>query len=129
MSIIYDALQKSQKKVEKTRENISVKKIPEKKTSLLFVFILSCLTLIGAAYFSIVHYPHKPLSPPIKPVVINTKPLALNGVFVSHDYKTAIINNRYVLIGDMIEGRKVLDIALDGVRLLDDGHVVVLHAA
>jgi len=59
-----------------------------------------------------------------------TQPLlVLNGVFFSEDEGYALINNRIVKKGDIIDGATVKQVTLEGVRLEFEGSVIRLSAS
>lgn len=67
------------------------------------------------------------------PVVVDTKrqsepELTLNGVFFSQEEGYALINNRIVKEGDLVEGAVVKRIALDEVELDFQGSVIKLNS-
>lgn len=54
---------------------------------------------------------------PKKPSILSH--LVINGIFVSPEYRTALINDQYIAVGDEIEGLKVVEIKIDKVKFFD----------
>lgn len=142
MSIIYDALRKVEKFQQTTsKEKERVDKHPKFKFSLLYILIVGIGFFIANIFFNFFTKPtlidtHTSLStnlPPLKETIqvkesppsqetITNKPMVLpsfvlNGVFFSGDQGYALINNRIVTRGDVIEGATVKRIDLEEVEL------------
>ncbi len=142
MSILYDALKKTQLKSSVVNSTITITK-KSKKWSWLIISLAALLGLLIAA-FSIYYITAKPKPKPQpeKPKMVGVKKpaplpkpivkkvnLSLMGVFISDDEKVAMINNRLMHIGDVIEGMKVVSIELEGVKLGGNNTVITLHDA
>ncbi|MCM8813119.1 MAG: hypothetical protein NC924_04190 [Candidatus Omnitrophica bacterium] len=67
------------------------------------------------------------ISPPVvtlPPPVQKPAPLEVTGILWDEKYPTAIINSRVVKIGDLIEGKTVVDIEQNRVLLMEDGQLL-----
>lgn len=132
MSIIYDALQKTQA----NRDAIisgAPKKSRKRLKIILISLILSVFTISLISYFSTIAPSKKKLvkkipKPPVvvKHVVPPLPQLTLNGFFLSDDESIAMINNRIMHVGDTIENMKVMSISENGVELGDSERHMVL---
>ena len=56
----------------------------------------------------------------------NSSSLFLNGTMIIDNKKAALINNEIYKIGDTIAGKKIINITLEGVELLDDNGIITL---
>ena len=132
MSIIYDALQKTQQNLA-NRHNITTQKKSNQRAQWLDI----CLILIIAFLFIAVAFAYYPL---LKKSLSSTTPqpantvatqgnYVLNGVFLSDQEKVALINNKPFHIGDTIDGLKVVAIELDSIQLKDTKNTFVLRTA
>ena len=129
MSIIYDALQK-------TQQHREIKQpLPGKKKSIFSPVRLTlalCLTLCAVAIVIMAFYTKgikRPVTPPPSTVMPmkNIPPMTLNGIFFSSQYKIAMINNHIFQIGDMVNGMKIVDIQYDNVQLEHGNHRLELR--
>lgn len=148
MSIIYEALKKIEKNVNRppsVEKSAQDKGIQErKKPNRLLMYILLVLTGLFA-----VKTGFKLLSPPPptilqadvlplaaevapkpveeeKPVIIPDPVLSLNGTYFQGEQGYALINNRIVKPGDTIQGATVKEINLEKVVLEFEGRVITL---
>jgi hypothetical protein len=153
LSIIYDALKKLEKNVagniaSKGNENTPRATGPKKSNKQVLVFIL--IILIALSSFKIASnlfgkpklkpsamlatvISHVPLTPPSsvsseeEPAVNLIEPkLILSGLYFQGDEGYALINNRIVKVGDIIQGARVKEIGLDKVALEFDGRIISL---
>lgn len=123
MSIIYDALQKAQKK----RENQTLRLQPKIQSSRnwrrILMLSFACITVV--IFVSIVisqidfHQIPKSKSIPV------TKPekkmkLLLNGVLLSNETNIAMINNKPFSVGDKIDEMTIISIDQEKVVLKND---------
>lgn len=143
MSIIYDALKKSQQaRAEKPALTVSRKAGSvrmNRKDMILTLLILTCLfataVIVTMSAESALNLPiigKKIAGAKPKPVAlrINAAPrLMLDGVFLSDKEKLAMINRRSYHEGDVISGFKVVSIAFDQVRLKDQTRSITLRNA
>lgn len=140
MSIIYEALKKSQKIRSASKPEPKVKAIPAKRHGnarnhlIITLLFLTCLFTIYMA----ATMPHGKLLPSLsmtkktinhdaaaatkralakrEPVFIIPK-LRLDGVFLSNREKMAMIDNKAYHLGDEVKGMKLVSITLDKVKL------------
>ena len=143
MSIIYDALKKSQQAraakptltIARKAKNIRV----NRKDMILTLLILTCLfatavivTMPAESALKLPILGQKMAGKKPAPLVlrINAAPrLMLDGVFLSDKEKLAMINRRSYHEGDVIGGFKVVSIAFDQVRLKDQTRSITLRNA
>ena len=145
MSIIYDALKKSQKtraaKSKPTTARVIALKIADKRKHIIItLLILTCLFCIVAAFtisggsslrLALIS---KNSPPPVKlqPVVVKIAAaprLMLDGVFLSEKEKLAMINHHSYHEGDMINGMQVVSIGFDEVELKNNARSIKLRSA
>jgi len=122
LSIIYDALQKTQKN--QPTENPKPK-YPAKhffRIKALLSISLSLLVIFVVTYAYLTKRPQHTVTTLQSP----TK-LSLNGVFVSNAAQVAMINHRMFHVGDQINNMKVISIEYDGVKLANGEDVVILR--
>ena len=125
MSIIYEALKKTQKHIEQNKVTLANTKVilPAKKRwwavgGLSTTFIALCLV----SYY----LPGKPVAD-TRPLIVAEAPIGkmqLTGVFVSDAEKIAVINDRMVHEGDMVGTMRVIRIDIESVAL-QRGHKVI----
>lgn len=133
MSIIYDALKKSQQ-ARAAKAPITVARRPkiQRKNIITTLLILTVIFTILAAFM--------PGGPSLKmpsligqnktqaPIIVASAPrLMLDGVFLSDTEKLAMINRRSYHEGDSVSGMKVISIAFDQVQLRGKSHSVTLR--
>lgn len=155
MSIIYDALKKTQENITphstetkpvKNAEPL-LKSKPKKISFLLYALIISAGIILGNILLgflprskSPVPAAAKPLSSAKKPVLLTRqelpraaakrkkgqKGMVLNGVFFSENKGYALINNRIVKEGDVLdEGRVIQRIGMTDVEIIDANGAVI----
>ncbi len=128
MSIIYDALKKTQRKRQVTQPIVTLSKddrtLP--KVRLRFLLATSMMMLLGlmiiySSYtvFSAKLEPMPIIKAPAPSIAKKTEGLQLNGIFISDKSKIAMINNETYKVGDLVRDMKVVDIDLNSVRLSD----------
>jgi hypothetical protein len=139
VSIIYEALQKTQRQRSNTQNALPRLKAQHWKwlDLGLIVTIICLLGVIAVAYFPHIvrHAPKKlpvvvhPVAPPVLPKKVEYKPnLILNGVMLAEDDEIALINNKSFHVGDTVEGLRVVSIRPETVKLRDNSnHTVVLQ--
>jgi len=133
LSIIHDALQKTQEKQTEINKNIFYK--PKHLSSKFKWFLFSLMSFIAVGYmiyFFIAQYHHN------KTLALNNQiqknhlqkthipPLHLDGIFISNNVKLAMINNKFYRVGDDVNGLHVTQIEFEGVELEKSGNVIHL---
>lgn len=136
MSIIYDALKKSQQaRAAKAPIAVARKKRINRKQAMISLLVLTTIFMIVTA---LTMTRGKSLSLPllsrheIKPtaIALNAAPrLMLDGVFLSDTEKMAMINRHSYHEGDSVNGMKVVSIAFDKVQLKNQTHSIILRNA
>lgn len=141
MSIIYKALEKTQRNLIHKRDNYRERPWLD---MVLYAIIICLLLVVGFAYYpKIKKYFHKPIvvqktivAAPVAVAIKNAVPteiayqgkLILNGVFMSDQEKIALINNQPMHVGDSVEGKKIISIDLNKVKLQDQSNILILKA-
>ena len=150
MSIIYDALKKVEVAVDKT-PTVKIDKghKPHFKAYLIYTLVICLGFFVAYIFFGLFTKPLKTsttvavkspapppsslLPPPAPPSTDIQKPaqpsLTLNGVFFSEGQGYALINNRIVKEGDLIDGVTVVRITLEEVDLDFQGSSIKLSIA
>ncbi len=157
MSIIYDALQKVQKNINKQTtppqpqapKGTSPAKAKTKPFLIYILVVCFGLALGNFAYNFLNHKPKKIISgtsslaplkqaavtqtdsseEPANPNATLSEPtLVLNGVFFEQGDGYALINNKIVRPGEEIEHAKVKEITIDGVTLDFNGKIIKLSS-
>jgi hypothetical protein len=145
LSIIYDALKKSQKtRAAKSRTptaRVIARKLADKRKHVLFTlliltslfFIITALTMTGGSSLRL-KLISKKAPPPVKvqPVVVKLAAaprLMLDGVFLSEREKLAMINHHSYHEGDTINGMQVVSIGFDEVELKGNSRSIKLRSA
>ncbi len=138
MSIIYDALQKTQRN-RSGNKDINLDHINRKIRFLdrgLLIAIILLLVMVGYAYHPLLTM-HLHVTK-TKPVVIAAPQtveaaappnMVLNGVLMSDNNQTALINNQFYHIGDSVNGMKIINIELNNVKLQQGNQVVILRTS
>ena len=141
MSIIYNALQKTQAALsEKTAAPVAseptvaaspVSKDEASRRDYLLLSVAALLVLVAGMTMQ-QHWPapaqkQVALVKPLPPVVMPS--LVVNGIFLSAHDTMAIVNQKTLHIGDSISGMRVVGINLQGVRLQDHQHAVLLPSS
>ncbi len=150
MSIIYEALKKAEKTIgiaTEIKKNTGLMPSRPKTNPYLIFLLIACLTLyIANSIFNFIVNANKPAAPAVliaalpqealpapapEPEIKKEEPppappLILNGIFYSQDGGYALINNRIVRVGDIIEGAIVKRINLDEVELEGAGKTIKL---
>lgn len=138
MSIIYDALKKSQQaRTAKAPIAVARKKRANRKHVMITLLALTTIFMIVAAFTmsggSSLHLPllgHKSPAKAANSIALNAAPrLMLDGVFLSDTEKMAMINRRSYHVGDSVNGMKVVSIAFDQVQLKNQTHSIILRNA
>ena len=138
MSIIYDALQKTQKN-RITKSDIMT---PKPRTNVLKIKLILMLTsalivTTGFYFFSQFRHLSTSVTPikkivqiakttPPQPTVENNKQLSLQGIFSSDKNKMAMINNKMYQVGDTVDEMKIISITQKGVKLQKKNEVLTL---
>lgn len=133
MSIIYEALKKTQEQRKVASEVTMIKRPKAKRKSFTFSFknykiialafaLISMIALV--AFYSIYLFQPKAKPPIAKPTM--TK-LTLNGIFSSDDEKIAMINNNIMHVGDRVAGMQITKIDYPTVTLSNGKQAVTLH--
>ena len=122
MSIIYDALQKTQK-IQTAEETIQKKsnKRPLRTIVLLLATMIVFIIFISTDP-SLIKWSHRQPAP----LVSNTK-LNLNGVFLSDDTKVAMINNHLFHVGNTVNNMRIVSIDYEGVKLANGKNIIFLQ--
>jgi hypothetical protein len=139
VSIIYDALQKTQR-----NRSVSRDIYPDRanyRARWIDIGLIAAVVLLSAfviyAYWPLItnHFKHASSvktatvgakeSPPLvaAPVPDN---LVLNGVLMSDQNQTALINNQFYHLGDAVGGMRIVSIELNNVKLQDGNKIVIL---
>lgn len=131
MSIIYEALKKTQQKRTISGEiTVQQKQKMSMSTTIILINLLLIICLLAFSKIYSTIFVHKaPLPPPPTPapVKIVKKQLPaidkflLSGMFISKDEKLVIINNKTLHEGDLVDGAKVASILPNKVILLQYG--------
>ena len=139
MSIIYDALKKTEAKTKDIEEKIKSPK-PNNFKFLRVILVLCILIIVGLAVFFIGKPSKSPtfspgtklipkirLPTPVKtsaskktksPVLDKDSPfLSLNGIIFSDGQYSALINGKIVEVGDFIEGAQIHKVDSEGVEI------------
>lgn len=144
MSIIYDALQKTQRQL-----NSKIQFDYPKSHRNWFDIVLRVVIVILLFFVTLTYYPKiknyfaqnkhaqiqqvKP-QPPIMAVAPAPLPyqppkkLVLNGIFISDQENLALINDRLLKIGETVDGSKVVNITAKRVTMEAEGHLFVLDS-
>lgn len=138
MSIIYDALKKSQEaraaKIQITRRPRKLKVIKRKNIIITMLILTTIFTIIaafttpGSPALKLPMFGRKNVKPPVQAIAAAPR-LMLEGVFLSDTEKLAMINHRSYHEGDSINGMQVVSIAFDQVKLGNKQRSVVLRTA
>lgn len=142
MSIIYKALQKTQRKRE--HENHSLFEPNDTVThhsywfdAILLVIIAILLTVVIIAYYPRMHFFAKAapviVKPQLSPQAVKEAAFKsqyhLNGIFVSDQNIIAMINNQYFHLGDIVGDMKIISITDKSVRLKNQDQVIELEVS
>lgn len=133
MSIIYDALQKTQQRGHGLNKPIPLKsglKLQWQKMSFILFGLMVLLILGVILQMTWQFYSKSPI--PASSVVKKTTHthklnLQLNGIFLDSNDKLAMINNNMYSLGDSIDGLKIVSITTNRVRLQDNEHSILLR--
>jgi hypothetical protein len=138
VSIIYDALQKTQRNRSSNKE-INLDHINRKIKFLdrgLLIAIILLLAIVVYAYHPLVtkhlHVAkNKSVVAAAPQTVVTAAPanMILNGVLMSDNNQTALINNQFYHIGDSVNGMKIINIELNNVKLQLGNQIVVLRTS
>lgn len=126
MSIIYDALQKTQQ----TREKKIASSLPWVTICLLIIIACLLIVVISAYYPQIKKYFSFQSSvalPTVRAPATYQGNLVLNGVLLSNQEKIAMINNQAFHVGDTVDGLQVVDIQSTSVKLQNDKNMFILQ--
>lgn len=139
MSIIYDALKKSQKtraaQPQLRTTPFKFKKL-DRKNTIISLLIMTCLFVIAATLALPTPSASTRLygdATAVKPMTARTLKLAsaprlmLEGVFLSDNERLAMINHRTYHEGDKVNGMRIVNIALDEVTLQNKKRSLVLR--
>ena len=141
MSIIYDALKKSQKARASNVSRIRVARIPKNRRAQMIavLLLLTSLFIIVATIKLSAQQPKTiimqsaraiKLPTPIKTAAASVAAprVLLDGVFLSDKEKLAMINHRAYHEGDLINGMQIVNIAFDEVTLKNSARSLTLHS-
>lgn len=145
MSIIYEALQKTQRNRQNKLNNDKFvnAEIVTRRFDLFDLILISIIMCLLSAVVYLYHS-HFSVKTPAKPIpsatvasnevptvqvteAVSTPQLTLNGVLVSDADKIALINNQPLHTGDTISGMKIVSIELNEVVLQQGTQRLVLH--
>jgi len=154
MSIINEALKKTEESIQKsaTKETAKPNKKPKSKPHLFYILIFIGSLFLCSLIFTIIKRNIVPASAPepLKTALINkesqiapilpvadpstfpeeqTKPerkFILNGIFFSNNGGYALVNNQIVRENDLVDGAKVEKITINSVELNNEGKTVTL---
>jgi hypothetical protein len=142
LSIIYDALQK----IQMTHQKKIDKNYSDKFDTLIIYILVILSTLIIMLEFPIIKakYLTKPIQL-VKKNIVSPKPLKtemqlvnveefkskyrVNGIFFSNEQKVALINDKFLNIGDKIETFKIVNIYNDHLILKNSHQMITLTIA
>lgn len=138
MSIIYDALKKSQQA--RAKLHVKAVRMPrnKRKNMIMMLLILSCIFAIitsllipATASLSLPMTSRHSTSQKqqIMPYIAAKPRLMLEGVFLSDTEKLALINHRAYHEGDYVNGMKIVSIAFDQVELKNKYSSIKLRSA
>ena len=68
-----------------------------------------------------------PVTAPAQGTVSPAGALTLNGIMMTGKKQVALINNKIYEVGDMVNDKKIIDITMDKVELLDGGNTIILN--
>lgn len=133
MSIIYDALKKSQK-VRTTRPTAVSRRMrrPTHKQLVITLLIFSSMMLVMLLISLATQTKPAPKAVAVvkpvavKPMLASAPRLMLDGVFLSDSEKLAMINRRAYHIGDQVYDMKVVGISLEKVTLQGKNRSLIL---
>ncbi|MDR3476523.1 MAG: hypothetical protein P4M14_00650 [Gammaproteobacteria bacterium] len=141
MSIIYRALQKTQKNREKNlsaplqerqtlRPNWALTSLIAVSAVLVTVLALNYLPVLKS-HLATTAKPVKVLAAPTMQMVINEDKFksqyVLNGIFLSDNTKIAMINSQYFHVGDAIDGLRIVHICDKDVKLTNQNQTITLE--
>ena len=134
MSIIYRALQKTQKTREKTTADV-LRMRPDWIIKGMGGLIVLLFGAVLYSYLSSMHFPILHAAPVVKtpapvPVQVVSEDAFktkyfLNGIFMSDKTKMAMINSQYFHIGDMIDGFRIYHICDKDVKLRNEHQQII----
>ena len=140
MSIIYDALKKSQKARAKS-QRITVMRMPgNRRTQIIATLLLLTGLFVMAVAIKLIATTTKPeLAQNIQPVKLpaalpaaveaaSAPRLLLEGVFVSEREKLAMINHHAYHEGDLLNGMQVINISFEQVTLKGKSRSLTLRS-
>lgn len=120
LSIIDEAMKKSQQSPIPNRFKLAITKKSGSKTLARMIGLLPIVILLGIGIL-LIFIPQAP--PPVKKVIakpiqnIPKKKISIEGVFISEGNKIAYINNQALRLGDQLNGMKIIAIGLDSIML------------
>ena len=96
----------------------------------IILFGVTCAILIFSIGF--MFWTMHSSSAQTEPTKVATKkpaaePIALQGIMTRDDKQVALINDEIYEVGESVKGRKIIDIALDNVQILDHRKVKTLY--
>tara|TARA_R110000868_G_scaffold82247_3_gene232281 strand:- start:1188 stop:1616 length:429 start_codon:yes stop_codon:yes gene_type:complete len=138
LSIIYDALKKSQRaRAGKVSLKVAHLKQDKRKQVILMLLILTCLfvivatlTLTNETSFSkqLLGQKKLPIQHAPRALAIKQPTLLLEGVFLSDNERLAMINHQSYHEGDKINGMQIVSIAFDQVTLQNKKRSMILRS-
>lgn len=139
MSIIYEALKKTQNKRSEAQEFIEPQKINNalkvRSYSVILMGILSFLVIVNIFQYFYHAYAAKRPSAQVSqaPVIAEDEIFKnkhkLSGVFLSTNEKVAMIDNKFYYLGSSIDGMKLVKMKLNQVTLRDEKMSINLEVA
>lgn len=152
MSIIYDALTKTQKNIKGQHNKTGNKYIllareRNQKFDWLDVTLIMAIIFLSVVISQIYFTKHKqkpsiaksavnqvavsqsiPVVPSMPKEMMYQGPLQLNGIFISDDEKLAFIDHNERHVGDMVEGKRIISIDYSQVKLQEGNNIFVMKA-
>lgn len=134
MSIIYNALKKTQQTHQETpeaTEQVTEFRVKTTTISLASKIGMGLLGLtIGILPFMLIIHLHHTVQKPVtkKATTQAALTLKLNGVFLTTDDKVAVIDNKEYHIGENIEGMKIVSMDINSVTLQRDDDLVKINS-
>jgi len=153
MSIIDEALKKTEEAIQRNSAKETSKPINKQKPKpyLIYIFTLIACIFLASLIFTIIKHKNEPVNPsePLKTTPIEkesqtpkTLPAAasplpeeqpkpekkfiLNGIFFSDNGTYALVNNQIVRKNDLVDGAKVEKITVNSVELNNEGKIITL---
>ena len=117
--------------------------LPSRKSWIKIIFILVFIFFVGSGMLlgifpHILNQPYKSAPTIAEPKFSKSKevpqpteknPLILSGTMMMGDKRVALINNEIYEVGESVEGKKIINITLEKVELLDGPNTLILKVS